>query len=221
MAGDRARAVPRPQPARLPGVVRALAGARSGCSVFTWIELGSGWGEEPATLATAVAGYSVLTLIFMGVFGVEPWSRLGETFSVYFNLFSRLSVFETRDRVVGTRPFLGGLPRLDPVPGTVAMVIVMIGTVTFDGLSQGQLWKDLAVQLNDGFDSLGFSLETTPKLVAARRARDRRGDRRRLLRAGHRGRALGRRRPRRGTRCGARSPTASCRSRWSTSPRTT
>ena len=134
---------------------------------FTWIELGSGWGEEPATLATAVAGYSVLTLVFMGVFGVEPWSRLGETFSVYFNLFSRLSVFETRDRVVGTRPFLAGLPKLDPVPGTVGMVIVMIGSVTFDGLSQGQLWKDLAVQLNDGFETLGFSLETTPKLVAA------------------------------------------------------
>jgi hypothetical protein len=134
---------------------------------FTWIELGSGWGEEPATLATAVAGYSVLTLIFMGVFGVEAWSRLGETFSVYFNLFSRLSVFETRDRVVGTRPFLAGLPKLDPVPGTVGMVIVMIGSVTFDGLSQGQLWKDLAIQLNDGFEKLGFSLETTPKLVAA------------------------------------------------------
>ena len=74
----------------------------------------------------------------------------GETFSVYFNLFSRMSVFETRDRVVGVRPFLGGLPRLDPVAGTVAMVVVMIGTVTFDGLSQGQLWRDLAVQLNDG-----------------------------------------------------------------------
>ena len=97
---------------------------------------------------------------------MEPWVRHGETFSVYFNLFSRLSVFETRDRVVGTRPFLGGLPRLDPVAGTVALVIVMIGTVTFDGLSQGQLWKDLAVQLNDGFEQLGFSLETTPKLVA-------------------------------------------------------
>ena len=134
---------------------------------FTWIELGSGWGEAPAALANAVAGYSVLTLVFMGVYGVEPWSRRGETFSVYFNLFSRLSVFETRERVVGTRPFLAGLPRLDPVPGTVAMVIVMIGTVTFDGLSQGRLWKNLAVRLNDGFAALGVGLDTTPKLVAA------------------------------------------------------
>jgi hypothetical protein len=133
---------------------------------FTWIELASGWGEHPATLATAVAGYSVLTLAAMAVYGTEPWARHGETFSVYFNLFSRMSVFETRDRVVGVRPFLGGLPRLDPIAGTVALVIVMIGTVTFDGLSQGQLWRDVSVQLNDGLASLGIGIESTPKLVA-------------------------------------------------------
>ena len=151
----------RPYPERLGRWPAAI-----GLLVFTWIELASGWGEEPTTLATAVAVYTVLTLIGMAIYGAEPWARHGETFSVYFNLFSRLSVFETRDRVVGVRPLLGGLPRLDPVAGTVPIVIVMIGTVTFDGLSQGQLWKDLAVQLNDGFETLGFGLETTPKLVA-------------------------------------------------------
>ena len=152
---------PRPYPERL-----GRWPAAAGMLVFTWIELASGWGEEPATLATAVLAYSVLTLVAMAVYGVEPWTRHGEAFSVYFNLFSRISVFETRDRVVGLRPLLGGLPRLDPVPGTVALVAVMIGTVTFDGLSQGQLWKDLAVQLNDGFEAIGFGLDTTPKLVA-------------------------------------------------------
>ena len=140
--------------------------AAAGLLVFTWIELASGWGEQPATLASAVAGYTVLTLAAMAVYGVEPWLRRGETFSVYFNLFSRLSVFETRDRVVGVRPFLGGLPRLDPVAGTVALVVVMIGTVTFDGLSQGQLWLDLSVELNDGLSTLGVPIETTPKIVA-------------------------------------------------------
>jgi hypothetical protein len=140
--------------------------AAAGLLVFTWIELASGWGEQPATLASAVAGYSVVTLAAMAVYGVEPWARWGETFSVYFNLFARLSVFETRERVVGVRPLLGGLPRLDPVAGTVALVAVMIGTVTFDGLSQGQLWKDLAVELNDGLSSLGVGIETTPKIVA-------------------------------------------------------
>ncbi len=151
----------RPYPERLghwPAAIGLLA--------FTWIELASGWGEHPQTLATAVVGYSVLTLAAMAIYGAEPWARRGEAFSVYFNLFSRLSVFETRDRVVGVRPLLAGLPRLEPGAGTVALVVVMIGTVTFDGLSQGPVWKDVAVQLNDGLSSLGVGIETTPKIVA-------------------------------------------------------
>ena len=55
VAGDRARAVPRPRAAAVPGAARAAGRPRSGCSCFTWIELASGWGEQPATLATAVA----------------------------------------------------------------------------------------------------------------------------------------------------------------------
>ena len=61
----------------------------------------SGWGQQPRMLVTAVCGYSVLTWLAMAVYGVETWAARGETFSVYFNLFSRISPFETRDRVLG------------------------------------------------------------------------------------------------------------------------
>jgi hypothetical protein len=118
--------------------------AAAGLLVFTWIELASGWGEHPARLATAATVYSILTLAGMAWFGVETWTRRGEAFSVYFNLLSRLSIFEQRGRETGTRPLLHGLPALDRVPGTVGFVLVMIGTVTFDGLSQGALWKSLS-----------------------------------------------------------------------------
>jgi hypothetical protein len=140
--------------------------AAAGLLVFTWIELASGWGEDPALLVTAALGYAVLTLIAQVVFGVETWTRYGETFAVYFNLFSRISPVETRERVVGVRPPLSGLPSLDPVPGTVALVSVMIGTVTFDGLSQGRLWKDLAVELTDGVTAVGIPITDAPKVVA-------------------------------------------------------
>ena len=56
-------------------------------------------------------------------------------------MFARLSIWETRDGAVGIRRPLSGLPPLDVVPGTVAFLTVMIGTVTFDGLSQGELWR--------------------------------------------------------------------------------
>ena len=139
--------------------------AAAGLFVFTWIELASGWGEAPATLVTAAVGYTILTLIAQVIWGVETWSRYGESFAVYFGLFSRMSAFETRDRVVGVRPPLAGLPRLDPVPGTVALLAVMIGTVTFDGLTQGRAWKDLAVQLTDGVTSLGVAVIDAPKVI--------------------------------------------------------
>jgi hypothetical protein len=110
---------------------------------FTWIELASEWSEDPRTLAIAVLCYSAITLAAQAVFGVETWTRRGEAFAVYFDLFSRIAPFERREGVVGVRPPLAGLPRLDPVPGTVALILIMIGTVTFDGLSQGQLWTDV------------------------------------------------------------------------------
>jgi hypothetical protein len=131
---------------------------------FTWIELVSGWGEAPGDLTTAAVVYSVYTVAMQAVFGTEAWSRGGEAFAVYFNLFSRLSVWETRDRVVGLRPPLSGLPRLDPVPGTVAFVATMIGTVTFDGFSQGQFWSDVSTELSDALDGI-FGLDTAPKVV--------------------------------------------------------
>jgi hypothetical protein len=134
--------------------------------VFTWIELISGWGEEnPDMLVNAAVGYTIYTLIAQAVFGVDTWSRRGEAFAVYFNLFSRVSPFATRDRVVGVQPPLSGLPRLDAAPGTVPFIAVMIGTVTFDGLSQGQLWTDFATEATDTISSIGFGAETSLQLA--------------------------------------------------------
>ena len=127
--------------------------AAVGLFVFVWIEIVSGWSENPALLSTAIVGYTVVTLAAQAVFGVDRWTARGEAFAVYFNLFARLSIFETRDGVVGVRPPLGGLPSLERLPGTVAFTTVMIGTVTFDGLSQGSLWEDLSSGV---VDTLGF-----------------------------------------------------------------
>ena len=123
---------------------------------FAWIELVSDYPGQPATLATLILVYTAITLAMQWRYGTETWTSYGEGFSVYFHLFSRLSVFENRDHVVGTRPFLAGLPKLELVPGTVAVVVVMIGTVTFDGMSAGNLWtQDLSPSLSDFFTSLG------------------------------------------------------------------
>ncbi len=150
----------RPYPERLgryPGAIALL--------LFTWIELVSGWGEDPVRLVTVALVYTGYTLVMQVIFGTETWSKRGEGFAIYYNLFSRLSIWERRDGVIGVRPPLGGLPRLETPPGTVFFVMVMIGTVTFDGLSQGQLWKDFQVDFAGWVDGI-VGLDAAPKVAA-------------------------------------------------------
>jgi hypothetical protein len=139
--------------------------AAIGLLAFTWIELVSGWGDHPARLVTAVVLYTCGTLAFQYVYGVDTWQRRGEAFAVYYNLFSRMSIFETRDGAVGVRAPLSGLPRLDPAPGTVFLVTVMIGTVTFDGLSQGPLWQNLSADMVDALDGV-FGVLTAARIAS-------------------------------------------------------
>lgn len=124
---------------------------------FGWVELVPGWSEEPRTLGIAITAYTAITLVAQAVYGTETWSRRGEGFAVYFDLLARISKVETRNRVVGVRPFLGGLPKLDVVPGTVAVVVVMIATVTFDGLSSGALWRDVGGEVDALTGSTGLT----------------------------------------------------------------
>ena len=73
----------------------------------------------------------------MALYGVDAWIERGEAFSVYFNLFSRLSPFERRDREVGVRGAAVGACRARArCPGTVPLLAVMIGSVSFDGFSE-------------------------------------------------------------------------------------
>lgn len=123
---------------------------------FTVIELAFVAGTDPRLLGSAIVVYTVLTLGFMAVFGWEAWSERGEAFGVYFGLFGRIGVFEARDGAIRRRPLLSGLTRLPEVPGLVGVLMVAIGTVTFDGLSSGSLWGDtLQPELFSLFEGLG------------------------------------------------------------------
>jgi hypothetical protein len=88
---------------------------------------------------------------------VEAWCARGEAYSVYFNLFSRMSVFETRDRVVGLRPLLSGLAHLKAGAGTAALLAVMIGSVTFDGAGEAPIWTGISPDLASFFRDVGLS----------------------------------------------------------------
>jgi hypothetical protein len=131
--------------------------AAAGIFAFAALELVASNGDKPENLAIATLIYSALTFIAMALYGVKTWIERGEAFSVYFNLFSRLSPIETRDGVVGYRRPLSGLPALEVLPGTILLVAVMIGSVTFDGAAEAPIWTGIAPDISSFFQDLGLS----------------------------------------------------------------
>ena len=99
--------------------------------------------SSPRVLALAIAFYSYATWLGMTAFGIEKWYERGEGFGVYFGLLARIAPFARRgDDIVVRAPF-SGLGGVDRIPGTLAFLAVMLGSVGFDGISRGSWWSDL------------------------------------------------------------------------------
>ena len=133
--------------------------AAVGIFAFATLELVASGGDIPENLAIAALIYSAFTFIAMALYGVEAWCARGEAFGVYFNLFSRISPLTCRDGRIGLRRPLAGLTEIGPLPGTVALLAVMIGSVSFDGASEAALWTGIAPDLAGFFEGLGLSPE--------------------------------------------------------------
>lgn len=127
-------------------------------AAFAWLELVAVDRDDPQLLALLALVYAAVQLIGMSVWGIEAWSRRGDGFAVFFGLFARIAPLTRRAGVLYLRRPLDGLPSLEVMPGTVALLCVMIGSTTFDGASGGPLWTDLAPHLQDLFHDLGLGL---------------------------------------------------------------
>jgi hypothetical protein len=106
---------------------------------------------SPRALALGIALYSYVTFFGMAAFGREVWLDRGEAFSAYFGLLARVAPFAERNgRIVIRWPFTGlaGAPR---VPGTGAVVAVMLGSVGFDGFSRTTMWQNLIADVESPF----------------------------------------------------------------------
>jgi hypothetical protein len=151
---------PLPYPERLgrwPAVV--------GLFLFAALELVVEDGNLPRTVVIAALIYSAATWVGMALYGIEEWLDRGEAFSVYFNLFSRIAPLERTAGGLRLRRPLSGLTALDPVPGTVAFLAVMIGTVTFDGFKEGPLFTSWTPHISSFFHDLGFGLAQSLELT--------------------------------------------------------
>lgn len=120
---------------------------------------------EPGPLALIMLAYLVAMLVGMSLYGVEPWVRNADGFGVLWQSIGSLAPVGRREdgRLVLRAP-LAGAARLTPVTGTVAVLVVSVGSTAFDGAKEGALFNDLAKDLQSAFGSLGLSLGTALEL---------------------------------------------------------
>ncbi|MET9249075.1 hypothetical protein [Nonomuraea sp. NPDC003709] len=114
--------------------------AAAGLLAFTWTELVAPEPAAPLTLLTFCALYAATQLMGTLVYG-HAWLERGDPFEVYSTLIGHLSPLGRKangDRVLRS-PF-DGLDAIQPAPGLVATVCVLLGGTAYDGFSGTPAW---------------------------------------------------------------------------------
>jgi hypothetical protein len=133
---------------------------------FAWLELVYVERDRPSTLAALSLGYLLVMMAGMGLFGVDAFLEKADGFGAYFNLISKLSALvRGEDSALYLRRPLSGVTSLKIGPGTVGFICTMIGTTTFDGFSNGGIWRNNEASLQGLFADVGFNM--TPALELA------------------------------------------------------
>ena len=120
--------------------------------LFAWCELIWDGSDRPRSLALALLAYSAVTWAGMLVLGRRQWLQRGEIFSLAFGLFSRFAPLGSaadgeRARLL-LRPYAAGLLSRDAAsPALTCFVLLLLATVTFDGVLETPSWAALAAWL--------------------------------------------------------------------------
>ena len=102
----------------------------------------------PAGTAQVMLAYGIVNLVMAYLFGSETWLRRGEVFSVLFATWGRLGYF--RFGTAGPRGFFGGLHRpFEASISRLTFVLMLLVSVSFDGLLATPAWKNVVTQLPD------------------------------------------------------------------------
>lgn len=147
---------------------------------FGWIENVYQDSLVPSRIAQMILFYSIFTWFGMFLFGRDTWLRKGEVFSIVFSLLAKCSIIEVA-RVnqkcghqvrksklpssseslernfgwINLRPFGFGL--LDSRRASISkmvFVLVLLGTVTFDGFSGTTSWKTVQLGIQNLVNNL-------------------------------------------------------------------
>lgn len=118
--------------------------------LFAWMELISENAEQPRMLALLIIVYSAVTWTGMRMFGGDAWLRRGEIFTVVFGFLARFAFTNGRKGGWWVRLPAAGLLRRSPVPMSgVCFVLLLLTSVTFDGILETPLWSAILAWVSE------------------------------------------------------------------------
>ncbi len=110
---------------------------------FVALELAHPRPDDPRVLGVAIALYTYWALAGMATFGRDAWTEGGEGFAAAFSLLARMAPFAERDGRLVVRWPLTGLAGREVIPGTLAVIAVLLGSTSFDGFSRTSVWQNV------------------------------------------------------------------------------
>jgi hypothetical protein len=93
-----------------------------------------------------IAAYTALVLFAVRRWG-RDWLRRGEAFTALFGILAHgAPIGRSDDGRLRLRPPFAGLAALRAERGLEAVVLVLLGSTTFDGLTRTQVWTDVSAR---------------------------------------------------------------------------
>ena len=165
-----------------PGVRRALLGSEDTVAWPSWLGwwpaallyfavacgelVYNGTATRPSVTAWGLLVYALLSSFFAMIFGRQAWLERGELWSVLYGTWGRLGFF--RFGAAGRRGLAGGLrDGFEPHPSRITFVLLLLVSVSFDGMLATPAWKTWRINLPAAlqFGTTGYLLLTTALFV--------------------------------------------------------
>ncbi len=117
--------------------------AALGLLAFNWLELAYFEPASVSAVAAFLSGYVVVVLVAATRFGAG-WVRVGDGFAVLFHLLAALAPLHRDDHGrLRLRSPATGLADVAVRPGTLALIMVVLGGTIFDGVTRTGWWGDV------------------------------------------------------------------------------
>jgi len=113
-----------------------------GLAAFVWLELVYPTAADVRLLGALVVAWSVATLLAMRRYGIEPTLDRIEPFAAYTGVIGGLGIWgRDASGALERRPPVVGVLHQRPLAGLAAFTGLLIGSVSYDGLSRTLWWK--------------------------------------------------------------------------------